>query len=481
MSPRAKPKPPPERGPFVPFIDDIPEDAIIPDELLEYMTPEELRDYMKLLDSYKQRRSPYIPQEPTGKQLDFLRCMELEAFYGGAAGGGKSSALLMAALQYVEYPNYRAIILRRTYKDLALPGALMDRAQEWLGKTNARWVDREKRWEFPSGASLTFGYLENERDKYRYQGAEFQFCGFDEATQFEESQYTYLFSRLRRIEGTHIPIRMRAASNPGGVGHAWVKKRFIKTHQEGRVFIPARMDDNPYLDQSQYENALEQLTAVEYAQLRHGDWSAAFGGAVFRREWFQIVDHIDLPKDSSLRKVRFWDLAATEEKTFNDPDYTVGLLIATDGSGEFFVLDIKRVRATPGDVEKLILQTAEDDGRDVAIRMEQEPGSAGVHVADHYLKKLAGWDFRAEKSSGTKEVRAQPVAAQAFRGKVKILRGDWNEEFLDEVEAFPVVAHDDQVDALSGAFANITMKKQATIVIPQTIGGIDNYWRGLDA
>ena len=105
----------------------------------------------------------------------------------------------MAALQYVEVPEYAAILFRQSYADLSLPGALMDRAHGWLFQTDARWGDLKKTWIFPSGATLSFGYLENENDKYRYQSAEFQFVGFDELTQFTESQYTYLHSRLRRL------------------------------------------------------------------------------------------------------------------------------------------------------------------------------------------------------------------------------------------------------------------------------------------
>jgi hypothetical protein len=104
-----------------------------------------------------------------------------EALFGGAAGGGKSDSLLMAALQYVDEPGYAAILFRRTYADLALPGAIMDRSKEWLSGKGARWNEREKTWTFPSGATLSFGYLEHENDKYRYQGSEFQFAGFDDA------------------------------------------------------------------------------------------------------------------------------------------------------------------------------------------------------------------------------------------------------------------------------------------------------------
>ena len=121
----------------------------------------------------------FIPHKPTPKQLAFLLLPCREAFYGGSAGGGKSAALLMAALQYIDHPGYAALILRRTYADLALPGALMDRAHEWLGGSAARWNSAEHSWTFPSGATLTFGYLEMEIHKFRYQSAEFQFCAFD--------------------------------------------------------------------------------------------------------------------------------------------------------------------------------------------------------------------------------------------------------------------------------------------------------------
>jgi hypothetical protein len=153
----------------------------------------------------------YIPHKPTPKQLAFLLLDNQEALYGGAAGGGKSDALLMAALQYINVPGYSALLLRRSYTDLSLPGALMDRAKAWLLPSGARWRDGLKTWEFPSGASITFGYLEKPGDEYRYQSTEFQFVGFDELTQFTEAQYRYLFSRLRRPYAVDVPLRMRSA------------------------------------------------------------------------------------------------------------------------------------------------------------------------------------------------------------------------------------------------------------------------------
>lgn len=230
------------------------------------------------------REIPYCPHTPTIPQLAFLALDELgvkEALYGGAAGGGKSDALLMAALRYVRHPGYAALILRKTYADLNLPGAIMDRAKSWLiGQPGVQWHEQAKTFRFGSGASITFGYLENANDHYRYQGSEFQFIAPDELTQFREEPYQYLFSRLRKLAGVDIPLRMRAASNPGGVGHNWVKARFLDNPGD-RVFIPARLSDNPHLDQEEYRRSLAALGEVERQRLEEGNWTVKREGLVY--------------------------------------------------------------------------------------------------------------------------------------------------------------------------------------------------------
>lgn len=202
--------------------------------------------------------------------------------YGGAAGGGKSDALLMAALKYVHVPGYSALVMRRTYPDLSLPGAIMDRAQQWLAGTDAKWNGQDKRFTFPSGATLQFGYCDTEKDRYRYQGAEFQYIGIDELTQWPEGWYRYLFSRLRRLKDSPIPIRMRSATNPGGIGHEWVRRRFINPGDDTRPFIPALLDDNPSLDANEYREALSVLDTTTRRQLEEGLWIRDAEGLVYR-------------------------------------------------------------------------------------------------------------------------------------------------------------------------------------------------------
>ncbi len=429
----------------------------------------------RIVAETKRGESPlvrYCPHTPHDRQAVALASTKREMLYGGAAGGGKSDFLLMAALEYVDIPGYAALILRRTFPDLSKPGAIMDRAESWLRGTDAQWNDRDKTWTFPSGARLVFGYLQHEADKYQYQGAELQFCGFDELTQFTETQYRYLFSRLRRLKSSDVPLRMRAATNPGGIGHDWVKSRFnlgldpnerdAANEAAGREFVRADLDDNPHLDREEYEQALAELDPVTRAQLRSGDWSAANGGTLFKRESFEIIDQ----PPAGCRWVRFWDLAATEAKAGKDPDWTAGGLLGHHrGLGVWVIADMRRTRAEPASVESLIRQTAELDGRSVPIRMEQEPGASGKSLVSHYARNLlVGYDFRGVPARKDKVTRAAPVSAAASWRNVKLVRGAWNKELLDQFEAFPEGSHDDQVDAISGGFECLSTRGPVSVI-----------------
>ena len=403
------------------------------------------------------KHKPLITADGRSPQTDFLCLLHetFEALYGGAAGGGKSEALFMAALMFVDIPNYNAIIFRRSFTDLCKPGALIDRSFQWLTGTGARWDGVNHTWIFPSNAKVAFGFLENDRDVYHHQSAEYQFLGFDELTQFTEFQYRYMISRARRLQGVNLPIRIRSATNPpnrlqtGEVHGTWVKQRFlVEGASRGRVFIPATLDDNPALDKEEYLKSLSNLDPVTRAQLRDGNWNMDFEGNVFKRGKFAIVKVVP----AELRKARFWDKAATKPEKGKKPCYTVGLLLG-EAQGRYYVLDVVRFQAGPADVEAQIKQTAQLDGYDVPVYIEQEPGSAGVDDIDYYQRQvLVGYNFHGVKTTGSKFERAGPAASAVDAGNFSLKEASWNTDFLDEVSAFPEGEFKDQVDALSGAF-----------------------------
>lgn len=390
---------------------------------------------------------------PSVPQGYFLTLPVLESLYGGAAGGGKSAALLAGALQYVEVPGYSAILFRRTLTDLEMPGALIPMSHDWLSGTDANWNGSQHQWTFPSGATVSFGYLKDENDHFRYKSAAFQYIGFDELTSFRETPYRFLFGRIRKPENMNVPLRCRSASNPGDIGHDWVKERFF--HPEpgaDRIFVPAKLEENPGIDREKYLEALQELDPVTRAQMRHGNWDIRPEGNLFKRSWFG--DILEAAPANLKRVVRAWDCAATEASHGKDPDYTVGAKVGRGQDDRYYILDILRTRSTPQEVEKLIAQTAQLDGKGVSIRIEQEPGSSGKSYVSHIARDvLNGYDCRGVPATGDKVTRANPFSATCERGDVKLVRGNWISAFLDELCAFPQVNHDDQVDAVVGAYA----------------------------
>jgi predicted phage terminase large subunit-like protein len=395
----------------------------------------------------------WIPHQPSPKQYRFLMLPDDEAFFGGAAGGGKSDALLMGAIMFCHLPDYHAILFRKTLEDHKLSSGLIPRSKTWL-KDKARWDGQSHVWTFPSGSTISFGYLSSIDDHFRYQSSEFQYVGFDEQTHIPENQFRYLFSRLRRLKSqNHIPVRMRGAGNPDGMYVRYVKRRYVDYETAEAPFVPARIEDNPGLDKECYLDSLSRLDPITRERLQNGNWDISDQGSMFRRAWFEIVE--DYPKDCKM--VRYWDKAATAPARGKDPDWTVGVLM-TKKAGVFYIVDVQRFRGTPQTNENRIRRTAEVDGREVEIFMEQEPGSAGKSDIDHYARRiLVGYAFReGVRNTGSKETRAGPLSSAAEHGNVKIARGSWNRDFLDECELFPCGHHDDQVDAASGAFNKLT-------------------------
>lgn len=245
--------------------------------------PDQIQEHLDTTGSHV----AFMPNE--GPQTDFLAASEKDVLYGGAAGGGKSFAMLIDPLRYCHFSEHRALILRRSMPELR---ELIDKSRELYPKAfkGAKFKEVEKLWQFPSGAKIEFGFLERDADVYRYQGQAYSWIGFDEITHLPtEFGWNYLASRLRTTN-PELPTYLRCTANPGGVGAHWVKKRYIEPHEENktfkgsdgltRKFIPARLQDNPFLaEDGEYERMLLSLPAVQRKQLLEGNWEINEGAA----------------------------------------------------------------------------------------------------------------------------------------------------------------------------------------------------------
>ena len=425
-----------------------------------------------------------------GPQEAFLRSEADITIYGGAAGGGKSFGLLLAPLQWSHVPGFGAVIFRRTTVQVRAEGGLWDDSAEIYPALGATPREQQLEWRFPSGASVSFAHMEYERNRLDWQGSQICLIGFDELTHFTWRQFSYMFSRNRSTCG--VRPRIMATTNPdadswvAGFIAWWIdqetgfpiperagvlrwfvqigddlvwsdsaedlKERYPDLIPMSVTFIPAKLEDNPALTSKDpaYRGKLMALDRVERERLLNGNWKIRpVAGMYFRREWFEIVDQApacDLT-------VRFWDFAGSRVTSKNkDPDWTVGLLLGYKPP-MFYVIDVVRMQDSPGAVEERLLRTAELDGRGVPIFVEQEPGSSSLYLINSLVDKLPGHVVTGIPSTGSKQTRAKPVSSAAEHGKGALVRGEWNRGFLAELEYFPDGAHDDQVDALSGAHA----------------------------
>ncbi len=250
-----------------------------------------------------------------GRQEEFLSLPDefFEGFYGGALGGGKTEALVMLPILRGFHLNshYNGIIFRRTFPQLE--EHVIPKTRKYYPLFGGKYNETKHTWFFPSGATQRLGYLDSDADVYKHDGAEYNYIGWDELTHFTERMYTYLSTRCRSAhKKSGLPTIMRSASNPGGEGHAWVKKRFVDPAGSGRIpihykvsgtlvskaiFIPAKMQDNPKLleEDPNYINRLRMLGEREYIAKAEGDWNA-FEGQVFSE--FRIQPYVDEPKNA---------------------------------------------------------------------------------------------------------------------------------------------------------------------------------------
>lgn len=441
-----------------------------------------------------------------GPQEAFLACSADIAFYGGAAGGGKSFALLLDPVRFLATDKVRgftAAVFRRTCPQITNPGGLWDESEGLYNDAGGTPVRSARAWEWPKTSNrIKFSHLQYDGTVHAWQGSQLAYIGFDELTHFSRRQFFYMMSRNRSKCGVRPYIRATMNPDPdswvrefidwwigpdgfpiperGGVIRWFARDKdkiiWADTKEEleaqgmkpkSFTFIPASVYDNKILlaNDEGYLASLESLSLVERGRLLGGNWNIrASAGMVFKKHWFGVVDAAPAGFD---RIVRYWDRAATEVSARStDPDWTVGVKMGVKG-GTYYVLDVCRLRGTPMAVQAAMRNCADQDGEECEVWAEEDPGQAGRADVVTLSRLFPDRIFRAKRVTKNKVTRALPASAQVEVGNVKLVRGAWNADFLDELENFSDgkalddkpdnMPHDDQVDAFSGAFGALAV------------------------
>lgn len=424
-----------------------------------------------------------------GPQKHFLRSKAEIIIYGGAAGSGKTYALLLEMLRNCKVPGFTCAIFRENSPQIRSPGGLWQNSQMIFREFGGNARESTLEWLFPSGSIYKFSYLDLESDVYKWQGSQICLLCFDELTHFSRCQFFYMLSRNRSTCG--VKPYVRATTNPDA--DSWVremidwwidpktglaiaersgkiryfimlndtliwadtKKELLEKYPgclpKSFTFISASIYDNKELLEKDrgYLANLHALPTVDRERLLNGNWNIRpAAGLYFRPSYFQLVDAVP----AGTEKVRYWDRASTVKTETNDPDFTVGVKLEKDRSGLLYVTDMVRIQESPLGVERVIKNTALQDGVNTTIGLEQDPGQAGVVEVDYLIRALQGFYVKANKVMTDKITRAKPISAQAEAGNIRVVKAKWNEQFFKELENFPEGKHDDIVDALSGAF-----------------------------
>ncbi len=463
--------------------------------------------------------SPIVIRPQPGKQELFLRSPADICIYGGAAGGGKTFALLLECLRNTDHKHFEAVIFRQSRPQILSAGGLYATSQEiypYLGATSV--LTPNVQWRFPSGAKVTFAHMFYEKEKYNWQGSQIPLLMFDELTHFTESQFFYMFSRNRSTCG--VKPYIRATCNPDG--ESWVAKfiewwidpetgyadesrcgklRYFlrqnnvihwadsrrelydafnlhtqddKERVKSVTFISAKLSDNKAMMQHDpgYMGALMAMSEFDQEQLLNGNWKIRrSAGHYFKRS--KVTPLSAIPTDV-VRWVRAWDLAATapgeieeleglpqamrQMRRGDESAYTAGVLLGKRRNGRIFVADVINVRENGADVRKLIQTTAASDRAfygNVTIRLPQDPGQAGKDQAQSFVRMLGGYTVSTALESGDKVTRAEPFSSQWLAGNVDVKEAPWNDEYFRQLENFPVGKLKDMVDASANAYLEL--------------------------
>lgn len=463
-------------------------------------------------------------QPHTGPQTDFLASPADIAVYGGAAGGGKTWALIAEASRHIDNREYRGTIFRRTSTQVTNQGGLWDEACNLYPLLGGEPRAHVLEWKFSSGAEIAFRHIQYETDKLNYQGAALAFIGFDELPHFTESQFWYMLSRNRTLSGVRPYVR--ATCNPDA--DSWVARliewwispetglaipersgvlrwfyrvndrvEWYDTPEAAKAdhpnlaalaepksftFIAARLQDNPTLmaaDPGYLANLLA-LPLVDRERLLGGNWKIRpMAGNFFKREWLcKFVD----AAPANARRVRYWDKAGGESES---ADRSAGVKMAESG-GDLYIEDAIFGRWSPHNRDKIIEQTAELDqaahGSRCELWLEEEPGHNAKQVKVIAARALARFSPRFDKVDRKKFLRLKPLAAAAESGILYIVRGPWNHELIEEFVNFDPMEsgefHDDIPDAAGGACNRLLMKpEQKPSLPPRGAAGLGRFSR----
>ncbi len=435
-----------------------------------------------------------------GPQEMFLSSSADIVIYGGAAGGGKTYALLLEPLRHHNNGKFGCVIFRKNSNQIFAEGGLWDTAYSiypYVGGVPK--ITPTPSWTFPSGMKVSFGHLDRKDDVLKWQGSQIAMIAFDELTHFTQSQFFYMLSRNRSSSG--VSGYIRATCNPDA--DSWVAdlikwwwdpdtgypipersgvvRYFVRVNGElywgdtkeslcfelgltdeealqvkSMTFISSKLSDNKILMENDpsYLANLKALPIVEQERLLHGNWKIRpAAGLFFKRS--QIGEILNEAPNDIVKYVRCWDLAATAESEGGEPAYTAGVLMGKRKNKRYVVLNVINVRQSASDVRNTIKNTCIIDRQKyghVRTKLPQDPGQSGKDQAESYIKFLAGFNVFTERESGSKETRAEPFAAQWQAGNVDIVAGEWNESYLSQLESFPESKLKDMVDASSGAF-----------------------------
>lgn len=455
----------------------------------------------KFNGGYSEMLRRIISIEPCGKEV--CQCITVDSPDGLYVTKDyivthNSFALLLEPLRYMDVEGYKAVVFRQNYTQIMAAGGLWDESSKMyrLLSNAVATMSPKAHWTFGGKAVINFDYLARDDDVYKWQGSQICFIGFDELTHFSEKQFFYMLSRNRSTCG--VKPYVRATCNPDADSWvakfiAWwidpdtgypikersgVKRYFTRVDDtviwgdtaeecaeksgvdislcKSVTFIASSIHDNKALLEADpsYLASLNALSLVERERLLNGNWKIKpAAGLYFPRSGIRIVNTIP---DKLVTTVRAWDLAATEITTSNkDPDRTCGTLWGRMRNGQYIILDGKRVAKNAANVRDLIVSTAKQDKTIYGtskIFIPQDPGQAGKDQSRSYSKILTGYSFMSNPVTGNKITRAEPMAAQWQNGNIYMLEGEWNKPYLDEMDGFPDLLHDDYVDSSSDGF-----------------------------